>query len=148
MLTLWITFAATKPSASCSTNGVVSSLYRSCQHLLTTPSKPLFEILYRHMNVHSCSHIIIFGYWVGPDIDDGWGYVEAFVNQITWQENSFLLLATVLLACLAVYEILMNGPPIVFLIAVGFHKSIKLVLKACLDCKENNILVSFFDREK
>lgn len=107
-LTLWITFAATKPSASCSTNGVVSSLNRSCQHL-TTPSKPLFEILYRHMNVHSCSHIIIFGYWVGPDIDDGWGYVEAFVNQITWQENSFFLLATVLLACLAVYEILMNG---------------------------------------
>ncbi|BBH06550.1 hypothetical protein Prudu_018233, partial [Prunus dulcis] len=31
----------------------------------------------------SCSYMIISGYWVGPDIDDGWGYVEAFVNPIT-----------------------------------------------------------------
>lgn len=28
--------------------------------------------------------MIIAGYWVGPDVDDGWGYVEAFVNPITW----------------------------------------------------------------
>ncbi|XP_062004477.1 uncharacterized protein LOC133721772 [Rosa rugosa] len=78
-----ISGSASKPSASCNTNGVVSSLNQSCQHLLTTTSKPLFEILYCHRNIESCSHMIIFGYWVGPDIDDGYGYVEAFVNQIT-----------------------------------------------------------------
>ncbi|KAK9076992.1 hypothetical protein SSX86_005327 [Deinandra increscens subsp. villosa] len=25
---------------------------------------------------------VISGFWVGPDIDDGWGFVEAFVNQM------------------------------------------------------------------
>ncbi|KAL8242072.1 hypothetical protein R6Q59_012374 [Mikania micrantha] len=29
-----------------------------------------------------CTPRVIFGFWVGPDIDDGWGFVEAFVNQI------------------------------------------------------------------
>lgn len=27
--------------------------------------------------------IIISGYWVGPDVDDGWGFVEAVVDQMT-----------------------------------------------------------------
>ncbi|KAI3440438.1 uncharacterized protein J3R85_003507 [Psidium guajava] len=31
--------------------------------------------------VDSCTNRVIAGFWVGPDIDDGWGYVEAFVNQ-------------------------------------------------------------------
>ncbi|KAL7584360.1 uncharacterized protein LOC111878928 [Lactuca sativa] len=26
-----------------------------------------------------CSPNVIFGFWVGPDIDDGWGFVEAIV---------------------------------------------------------------------
>ncbi|KAJ4967928.1 hypothetical protein NE237_014629 [Protea cynaroides] len=24
---------------------------------------------------------VLYGYWVGPDIEDGWGYVEAFVTR-------------------------------------------------------------------
>ncbi|EXB37171.1 hypothetical protein L484_013535 [Morus notabilis] len=28
------------------------------------------------------SHMIISGYWVGPDVDDGWGFIEAFINPI------------------------------------------------------------------
>lgn len=83
-LTVWITFAAAKPSASCRTNTGISSLNRSCQDHLLIPSKPHFERMYCCLNVDSCSYMIISGYWVGPDIDDGWGYVEAFVNPITW----------------------------------------------------------------
>ncbi|XP_058083406.1 uncharacterized protein LOC131231277 [Magnolia sinica] len=30
----------------------------------------------------SCIHMTISGYWVGPDFEDGWGYVEASVNQV------------------------------------------------------------------
>ncbi|XP_004302414.1 PREDICTED: uncharacterized protein LOC101291637 [Fragaria vesca subsp. vesca] len=78
-----ISGTAAKHSASCNTNGAISSSNRSCRHLLSTTAKPLCEILYSHMNVDSCSHMIIHGYWEGPDIDDGCGYVEAFVNQIT-----------------------------------------------------------------
>ncbi|KAI3937535.1 hypothetical protein MKW92_008262 [Papaver armeniacum] len=25
-------------------------------------------------------NIVIYGYWMGPDIEDGWGYTEAFVD--------------------------------------------------------------------
>ncbi|XP_026460628.1 uncharacterized protein LOC113361677 isoform X2 [Papaver somniferum] len=25
-------------------------------------------------------NIIMYGYWMGPDIEDGWGYTEAFVD--------------------------------------------------------------------
>ncbi|KAI3980084.1 hypothetical protein MKX01_042738 [Papaver californicum] len=24
--------------------------------------------------------IVMYGYWIGPDIEDGWGYTEAFVD--------------------------------------------------------------------
>ncbi|MCL7044591.1 hypothetical protein MKW94_019524 [Papaver nudicaule] len=25
-------------------------------------------------------NVVIYGYWMGPDIEDGWGYTEAFVD--------------------------------------------------------------------
>lgn len=28
------------------------------------------------------SSSMIIGYWVGPDVEDGWGFVEAAVNQV------------------------------------------------------------------
>ncbi|PKI74052.1 uncharacterized protein LOC116195981 [Punica granatum] len=35
------------------------------------------------MNMESCcSCFVLSGYWVGPDLDDGWGLVEAFVNRL------------------------------------------------------------------
>lgn len=33
--------------------------------------------------VFSTIHLTISGYWVGPDIEDGWGYVVASVNQVS-----------------------------------------------------------------
>lgn len=29
-----------------------------------------------------CTPRVISGFWVGPDIEDGWGFVEAIVNQL------------------------------------------------------------------
>ncbi|CAN6581938.1 unnamed protein product [Malus baccata var. baccata] len=43
--------------------------------------------IYKPRNVHSCRHTIIFGFWVGPDIDDGWGYVEAFFLRVNNGQN-------------------------------------------------------------
>lgn len=34
------------------------------------------------LNVSAGKQTVICGYWVGPDVEDGWGYVDAFVNQI------------------------------------------------------------------
>ncbi|KAF9681581.1 hypothetical protein SADUNF_Sadunf05G0016500 [Salix dunnii] len=42
-----------------------------------------YELVSSCMHVSSCTHKIINGYWLGPDIEDGWGFVEGFVNQIT-----------------------------------------------------------------
>lgn len=42
------------------------------------------EVVSCLLKVDSCTHSVIAGYWVGPDIDDGWGYIEAFVDSITW----------------------------------------------------------------
>lgn len=35
--------------------------------------------------------MIISGYWVGPDIDDGWGFIEAFINRTTWIQFLFYI---------------------------------------------------------
>ena len=56
----------------------------SNRHSLLTSLRSPWEIVSCHMNVDYCIHrMIITGYWVGPDVDDGWGYVEAFVNPVT-----------------------------------------------------------------
>lgn len=57
---------------------------QSCQdHLLTRP-RILCETFSAHNLIEDyCTSIVISGYWVGPDVDDGWGFVEAVVNQMT-----------------------------------------------------------------
>ncbi|CAN1232938.1 hypothetical protein LINPERPRIM_LOCUS3739 [Linum perenne] len=49
----------------------------------TTPLGHLSELVNCCMIVGSSSHKTIIGFWIGPDIDDGWGFVEASVNQVT-----------------------------------------------------------------
>ncbi|RDY07382.1 hypothetical protein CR513_08518, partial [Mucuna pruriens] len=36
-----------------------------------------------------CSEIVISGYWVGPDADDGWGFVEAVAVWLSVTNQSF-----------------------------------------------------------
>lgn len=42
----------------------------------------LHETYSYNLDVDYCSEIVISGYWVGPDADDGWGFVEAVINQM------------------------------------------------------------------
>ncbi|XVE63037.1 hypothetical protein DITRI_Ditri06bG0167500 [Diplodiscus trichospermus] len=63
--------------APCSSNECKFSVSR--QHYLVTLSKHLDEIISCSLNVSPC--IVIMGYWVGPDIDDGWGFVEASIDR-------------------------------------------------------------------
>ena len=48
---------------------------------------PLMPVGYLCVSVASCRtvdsymHVKIAGYWMGPDIEDGWGFVEAAVDR-------------------------------------------------------------------
>ncbi|XP_060178904.1 uncharacterized protein LOC132609084 [Lycium barbarum] len=37
------------------------------------------ETLSHSFDVSCCTHMLISGFWVGPDTEDGWGFVEAIV---------------------------------------------------------------------
>ncbi|KAJ7977963.1 UDP-N-acetylmuramoylalanine--D-glutamate ligase [Quillaja saponaria] len=76
---------AQKFLASCESNKGVLSTNGNHQNPLVMPSRHLSVFFSRHLDVGSGVHhtdIVISGYWVGPDIDDGWGFMEAFINQI------------------------------------------------------------------
>ncbi|KAF8018094.1 hypothetical protein BT93_H3103 [Corymbia citriodora subsp. variegata] len=45
-------------------------------------SRNLCDTICCYLGVDSCTDRVIAGFWVGPDVDDGWGYVEAFITQI------------------------------------------------------------------
>ncbi|KAJ8636424.1 hypothetical protein MRB53_010691 [Persea americana] len=60
-------------------NSVISSVNRE----LLKPSRHPCGPDYICPIIFSTIHITISGYWVGPDIEDGWGYVEASVNQVS-----------------------------------------------------------------
>ncbi|KAK9291540.1 hypothetical protein L1049_019488 [Liquidambar formosana] len=67
-------------ATSCSNKGMFSVNWSRHRHLAL--SRHFCEPSC-HLNVIcSTTTMIISGYWVGPDIEDGWGFVEAFVYQI------------------------------------------------------------------
>ncbi|GKU97729.1 hypothetical protein SLEP1_g10834 [Rubroshorea leprosula] len=66
-----------------SANTEIFSINWGHHHCLTATSEQFGEIISSCLHVCCCSHMIITGYWVGPDIDDGWGFVEAFLDQST-----------------------------------------------------------------
>ncbi|KAG5244810.1 cyclin-H1 [Salix suchowensis] len=74
---------ATNLLVICNATGELLSVNQSCGGCPTTPTTHFYELVSSCMHVSSCTHKIITGYWVGPDIEDGWGFVEGFVNQIT-----------------------------------------------------------------
>uniref|UniRef100_A0A2P2J7P8 Uncharacterized protein n=1 Tax=Rhizophora mucronata TaxID=61149 RepID=A0A2P2J7P8_RHIMU len=76
------TTTATNLHAICNSNKDEFGVnHRYCGYQISHLDK-FSELGSRCMNVSPCSHNIT-GYWVGPDTDDGWGYVQAFVNHIT-----------------------------------------------------------------
>ncbi|XP_058770461.1 uncharacterized protein LOC131644086 [Vicia villosa] len=55
----------------------------SYQRCLMSSARFLHESHFYKVNVNYCTTVVISGYWVGPDVDDGWGFVEAVIDQIT-----------------------------------------------------------------
>lgn len=45
-----------------------------------TPSRKFSPSFSNHVAVSSSSYVIISGFWVGPDTDDGCGFIEALVH--------------------------------------------------------------------
>lgn len=54
---------------------------RDSGHLIRVPSRDLFVVLPLYSDVSYCPRTLT-GYWVGPDTEDGWGFVEAFIDKI------------------------------------------------------------------
>ncbi|CAL0320976.1 unnamed protein product [Lupinus luteus] len=82
LLTLPVT-KAQKVLGSCSSNKQILSVKRSCEHCIISCTRFLCETFSYNLNVDYCTGVVISGYWVGPDADDGWGFVEAVINQMT-----------------------------------------------------------------
>ncbi|CAL5397330.1 unnamed protein product [Camellia sinensis] len=59
-----------------------SSVDRSCNHHIMKHCRHFYGSVSLHSNVSFSTQTVISGFWEGPDIEDGWGFVEAFVNQI------------------------------------------------------------------
>ncbi|XP_022150791.1 uncharacterized protein LOC111018854 [Momordica charantia] len=72
-----ITGTASKLVLSCCSNKSLSMKWRS-SHPLRVTSRPFWGVV-----SFSSRNRVIVGYWIGPDVDDGWGYIEAFIDRIT-----------------------------------------------------------------
>ncbi|PSS10127.1 UDP-N-acetylmuramoylalanine--D-glutamate ligase [Actinidia chinensis var. chinensis] len=55
---------------------------RSCNHHISKHGGHVCRSVSRYSNVSFSTPIVLLGFWVGPDIEDGWGFAEAFVNRI------------------------------------------------------------------
>ncbi|XLS71147.1 hypothetical protein HN51_028012 [Arachis hypogaea] len=74
---------AQKTLVACSSNRHILSVKGRFQHCLMSCTRFIYESFSYNMNNVHCMEIFLCGYWVGPDDDDGWGFVEAVINQIT-----------------------------------------------------------------
>ena len=81
-LTLQILFAVVKVLRhECLASGILS-VNATCHCLQMAARAHLSARISNHCNVSPKTYIVISGFWVGPDIEDGWGFIEAFVSQI------------------------------------------------------------------
>lgn len=58
----------------CGSNSLL--LQHSADRIIEAPMHIRLNLVF---GVHD---IMIYGYWIGPDLEDGWGFIEASVNQI------------------------------------------------------------------
>ncbi|KAJ6762719.1 hypothetical protein OIU79_023456 [Salix purpurea] len=77
------TRTATNRLVLCNSIRDILSVNQSFCGYLTTPTNLYYELVSSCIHVSSCTHKTITGYWVGPNIDDGCGFVEAFIYQIS-----------------------------------------------------------------
>lgn len=55
---------------------------RSCHCSIYAPTKQCLEPIFCHCGVCFSTHVQISGFWMGPEIEDGWGFVEASLHRI------------------------------------------------------------------
>ncbi|XAR52611.1 hypothetical protein NMG60_11020763 [Bertholletia excelsa] len=58
----------------------VSLVDWSCDRQQTEADRCLGESDSGHSHISLSTCCLISGFWVGPDIEDGWGFIEAYVN--------------------------------------------------------------------
>ncbi|KAL2514841.1 hypothetical protein Fot_28812 [Forsythia ovata] len=63
-------------------SGDILTLNRSCHRDILAPTRRFCEPVMCHFVASSSAHMLISGFWMGPDIEDGWGFVEAFVHRM------------------------------------------------------------------
>ncbi|KAL2491924.1 Uncharacterized protein Adt_27552 [Abeliophyllum distichum] len=63
-------------------SGDILSLNRSCHRDIFAPTRRFCEPVMCHFVASFSAHMLISGFWMGPDIEDGWGFVEAFVHRM------------------------------------------------------------------
>ncbi|KAL2325521.1 hypothetical protein Fmac_024579 [Flemingia macrophylla] len=74
---------ALKTLGSYTSNNHILSFKGSLHHCMMLRSRFLHETCsYNNLYVDCYHEMVISGYWVGPDPDDGWGFVEAVINQM------------------------------------------------------------------
>ncbi|KAG8363830.1 hypothetical protein BUALT_Bualt19G0063000 [Buddleja alternifolia] len=62
--------------------GGMVSLARSCCCCINVPTRQHIEPILCNFSVSFGAHLLITGFWIGPDMEDGWGFVEASVHRI------------------------------------------------------------------
>lgn len=81
-LTLLSLFAVVKVLRhECLDSGILS-VDATCHYRQMAARAHFSERISYHCNVSPSTCMVISGFWVGPDIEDGWGFIEAFVNQM------------------------------------------------------------------
>ena len=53
-----------------------------CKPQVMASSLHLCEPASPHFTVSTITPVVLLGFWVGPDIEDGWGFVETLANKI------------------------------------------------------------------
>ncbi|MED6132511.1 hypothetical protein PIB30_019651 [Stylosanthes scabra] len=75
--------SAQKTLVACSSNHHILPVNERFQQCLMSCTRFRYESSSYNLNNVHCMEIVLCGYWVGPDDDDGWGFVEAVINQVT-----------------------------------------------------------------
>ncbi|CAI9764770.1 unnamed protein product [Fraxinus pennsylvanica] len=70
--------------------GDILSLKTSCYPDIFAPKRQFCEPVISQYVESSNAHVLISGFWMGPDVEDGWGFVEAFVHKIALEVQMVL----------------------------------------------------------
>ncbi|KAF9604485.1 hypothetical protein IFM89_006807, partial [Coptis chinensis] len=82
--------------ATIPTSNGLSRVDERHQGKLRTPAKDLWINVSSYLPESSGAVVVIHGYWVGPDNEDGWGYIDATIYQAFHLCKALLLIMLLL----------------------------------------------------